>query len=60
MKNNNLFCECNKKQEDLVYRSYYKDFFKEVIIKKTFIIPLSIILILFIIGFIFCHFYNID
>lgn len=59
MKESDLFFE-HKSENIYAKKNYYKDFFKETFTKKTFIIPAFIIIILFTIGFIFCHIIDLE
>lgn len=59
MKENKLFEE-HQETQTLVSKSYYRDFFAVTLTKLSFVLPTIMILLLFIIGFIFCHFFNIE
>lgn len=59
MKNNDLF-HIYKENNTLIKRNYYKDFLNKTIKKYSFIIPILILILLFLTGFILSKFINID
>ena len=59
MEETNLFKEHNN-DSIIVYKSFYKDFFATIIKKVSFILPCIILLSIFIVGLLFCHFIDID
>jgi oligopeptide transport system permease protein len=59
MKEASLFSE-HKTQTNINYKSFYKDFFKNTFKKSSIIIPTIILLSIFIIGMVFCHFIDLN
>ena len=60
MNDNDLFCETVPNNTPTSYKNYYKDFIKKVLKKPAFLIPLFIIILMFLIGFILCHVIDIN
>ena len=48
------------KDNNLIERNYYKEFFKKTLKSPSFIVPFSVLTILFVAGFIFSKFINPD
>ena len=48
------------KDNKLIERNYYKEFLKKTLKSPSFIIPFSVLTLMFIVGFIFSNFVNLD